>query len=73
MLWAAWASKNTPKFFLYCASGKKGGGTQVRSHNLEALAKRKNLSNVDVKFDSAISHDGIVRPRFAERLNALTI
>jgi hypothetical protein len=73
MLWAEWASKNTPNFFLYCASGPKGGGTKVRSTNLKNLATRKNLSNVDVTFDAAVSHDGIVRPRFAERLKALTI
>ena len=73
MLWAAWASKNTAKFFLYCASGPKGGGTQVRSTNLDTLATNGNLSNVKVTFDPAASHDGIVRPRFAERLKALTI
>jgi hypothetical protein len=73
MLWAAWAGKTTAKFFLYCASGPKGGGTQVRSTNLDALATRRNLSNVDVAFDPAASHDGIIRPRFAERLKALTI
>jgi hypothetical protein len=73
MLWAAWASRNTAKFFLYCASGPKGGGTQVRSTNLATLATKRNLSNVDVTFDPAASHDGIVRPRFAERLKSLTI
>jgi hypothetical protein len=73
MLWAAWAGLNTPNFFLYCASGPKGGGTKVRSSNLDALATRRNLSNVDITFDSAASHDGIIRPRFAERLKALAI
>ena len=73
MLWAAWATRSAARFYLYCASGPKGGGTQIRSRNLDALATRRHLSNVDVTFDDAASHDGIIRPRFAERLKALTV
>ncbi len=73
MLWADWLRGNAVEFFLYCATGPKGGGTTTRSTNLDKLSKRRSLSNVHITFDGAATHDGLVRPRFAERLNALTL
>jgi hypothetical protein len=72
MLWADWLGSNAIEFFLVCATGPKGGGTVTRSTNLDKLAKRRSLSNVHITFDSTASHDGLLKPRFLERLNAFT-
>jgi len=73
-LWANWLRDNSGvEFFLYCASGPRGGGTAIRSTNLDKLAKRRNLTKAHVVFDGAATHDGIIKPRFEERLQALSL
>jgi hypothetical protein len=73
VLWADWLGSNGVEFYLYCATGKQGGGTGTRSTNLDKLAKRRSLSNVHITFDGTASHDGLLKPRFLERLKALTL
>lgn len=73
MLWADWLGSNGVEFYLYCATGPLGGGTGTRSTNLDKLAKRRSLSNVHITFDATASHNGILTPRFLDRLNALTL
>ena len=72
MLWADWLGSNGVDFYLYCATGSQGGGTGTRSTNLDKLAKRRSLSNVHIDFDANASHDGLLKPRFLERLKAFT-
>ena len=73
MLWANWLRDNSSVgFFLYCASGQRGGGTATRSSNLDKLAKRRNLTQAHLVFDPSATHDGIIKPRFVERLAALS-
>ncbi|HAO32896.1 MAG TPA: hypothetical protein PLP22_01570 [Candidatus Competibacter sp.] len=72
-LWANWLRDSGVAFHLYCASGTRGGGTATRSTNLDKLAKRRNLTKVHVTFDSSATHEGITKPRFAERLQALNL
>ena len=61
------------EFYLYCASGPRGGGTTTRSTNLDKLAKRRNLTKAHLIFDASATHDGIIKPRFEERLQALSV
>jgi pimeloyl-ACP methyl ester carboxylesterase len=72
-LWANWLRDSRVEFYLYCASGPRGGGTAIRSTNLDKLAKRRNLTKVRVVFDSSATHDGIIKPRFEERLQTLSL
>lgn len=74
MLWANWLRDNSGvEFFLYCASGPRGGGTTTRSTNLDKLAKRRNLTKAHILFDASATHDGIIKTRLAERLQALNL
>lgn len=74
MLWANWLRDNSGiEFYLYCASGPRGGGTTTRSTNLDKLAKRRNLTKAHLIFDASATHDGIIKPRFEERLQALSV
>jgi hypothetical protein len=70
MLWAEWLGSSGVPFFLYCATGKSGGGTGTRSTSLDKLITRRKIGSAKVIFDSTASHDGIVLPRFEERLTA---
>ncbi|MBK7541142.1 MAG: hypothetical protein IPP10_05025 [Candidatus Competibacteraceae bacterium] len=72
MLWANWLRDNSSvEFFLYCASGPRGGGTATRSTNLDKLTQRRTLTQAHIIFDKSATHDGIIKPRFTERLEAL--
>ena len=72
MLWADSLASSGVDFYLYCATGPKGGGTVTRSTNLDKLAKRRNLANVHITFDGSATHEGILLPRFGSRIDKLT-
>lgn len=75
MLWANWLRDKggSVEFYLYCASGARGGGTTTRSTNLDKLVKRRNLTKAHILFDASATHDGIIKPRLEERLQALSL